>query len=635
MNLDRLGRFKDTSKRAGADNDRMVIDPEMLSKMTDGRIDAGNAQGFVLSPEVLQNHVGTSVNPMARTEQISAGGDRGIGSFMNKFARSYRERQLADERERMARMREEEVSAARRAAASEKKPESKRGPEPKREEAPASQRGLNAPQAILPPVSATTVRSGAGAGGSTGREFGSNAVIMQQALVELGVKPEVAAGAVGSMMGESGRHLNPSAYNPDDFGKPSGGALQWRGDRLAGLYNFAGTTDIRKIPIEVQAKYMQRELQTSEKGALQNLLRANTVADGTRVWTYQFERPRDKAGDTAKRTPMGEQFWQWSQRHQGDTAGGTTPRNYSETRVAAATTNTMSDASGDIRNPSNLAGSATARGGATPSQSGGSASGLPRVTPAPQVATPTGPGWVDPNARGPLPAMAQTNPQQGLPSSASPVAPGAAVPTMAQSGTPPLANPPVATTPATTATPQTGRTGETVGPPMPTAEEDLFSRQAQGAREYAQANPGPEQRQLPDMYIGTGNPAKDTSKGVVANQGDDPIGGFFKTIGSVFDGPPIRDQYGREWDSLQGWVDPNAKQQPSMLQQSSAQTADAPLRDQYGRQWDSLQGWVDPRAKADEPSASSPAPKSIINEKPSETESPFSDAFSFFSSLFS
>lgn len=616
--------------------------------------------------------------------------ERGVGAFMEKFARTNRERQIADERERMARMREEEVSAARRAAASEKKPESKRGPEPKREEAPASQRGLNAPQAILPPVSATTVRSGAGAGGSTGREFGSNAVIMQQALVELGVKPEVAAGAVGSMMGESGRHLNPSAYNPDDFGKPSGGALQWRGDRLAGLYNFAGTTDIRKIPIEVQAKYMQRELQTSEKGALQNLLRANTVADGTRVWTYQFERPRDKAGDTAKRTPMGEQFWQWSQRHQGDTAGGTTPRNYSETRVAAATTNTMSDASGDIRNPSNIAESVTARGGATPSQSGGSVSGLPRVTPvpqvgtppgptwnanqplpqrpaeparqptwleqqgigagarppepgfprvgnAPQVATPAGPGWVDPNARGPLPAMAQTNPQQGLPSSASPVAPGAAVPTMAQSGTPPLANPPVAATPAattpdaTTATPQTGQTGEMVGPPMPTAEEELRSRQMGAAREYAQANPGPEQRQLPDMYIGTGNPAKDTSKGVVANQGDDPIGGFFKSITSVFDGPTIRDQYGREWDSLQGWVDP-ATQKP--VQTNSQSSEPSKLRDEYGREWSSIDGWVDPAKHA---AQSQQAEKSIIDAMPKPEDKKdggiFGGEFDIFSQL--
>jgi len=151
--------------------------------------------------------------------------------------------------------------------------------------------------------------AGGGVGGASPTSFGSNSVVMYRALTDLGVKPQVAAGAVGSMMGESGRHLNPAAYNPNDRGKPSGGALQWRGDRLSGLYQFAGTRDIKQIPIETQAKWMQRELQGSERGALESLLKGTTVADGARAWTYNFERPYDKPGETARRTPMGEQFW--------------------------------------------------------------------------------------------------------------------------------------------------------------------------------------------------------------------------------------------------------------------------------------------------------------------------------------
>lgn len=230
--------------------------------------------------------------------------ERGIGGFMNKFASVNRNRAIAVERERMAQMREQETEDAER---------QKKANQLSNIELPASRRGLNEPSSAINPSNAVTPpageRAGAGVGGATPASFGSNSMAMYKALTDLGVKPEVAAGAVGSMMGESGRHLNPAAYNPNDRGMPSGGALQWRGDRLSGLYNFAGTSDIRQIPIETQAKWMQQELQGKESGALQSLLKGNSVQDGARAWTHNFERPQDAAGETARRTPMGEQFW--------------------------------------------------------------------------------------------------------------------------------------------------------------------------------------------------------------------------------------------------------------------------------------------------------------------------------------
>ncbi len=276
-------------------------------------------------------------------------GGRGLGGFMRRSQDYWDRVRAADLQEEMRRQREAQAEAMEKAEAGGGEKEEKK------DDRPASQRGLNTPSSSISSIGSNALtlpasaRAGAGVGGATPVSFGSNSMTMYKALTELGVKPEVAAGAVGSMMGESGRHLNPAAYNPNDLGKPSGGALQWRGDRLSGLYNFAGTNDIRQIPIETQAKWMQQELQGKENGALQSLLKGNTVADGARSWTYDFERPHDKPGETARRTPIGQQFWSSMQ---NGSVPDTTPdgRNrdagnaQTPVRVAADTT-TMNDAS--------------------------------------------------------------------------------------------------------------------------------------------------------------------------------------------------------------------------------------------------------------------------------------------------
>lgn len=225
---------------------------------------------------------------------------------------------------------------------------------------------MNDASPVRAAISGASRPLGGGAGGASPVAFGTNSVVMYKALTDLGVKPQVAAGAVGSMMGESGRHLNPAAYNPNDRGKPSGGALQWRAERLEGLYNFAGTRDINKIPIETQAKWMQQELRGSEKGALNALLNGNTVADGASAWTHKFERPANADGETARRTPMGEQFWKTIE--SGNIASTTPNRNQdagnSRVQTAAVDTGTKTDAT-----PPAPAAQTTPTNGATPATS--------------------------------------------------------------------------------------------------------------------------------------------------------------------------------------------------------------------------------------------------------------------------
>lgn len=321
---------------------------------------------------------------------------RGIGGFMQRSQKQWEQQRMLDAQEEMRRQREMQAEEAN------KRESDGGGQEKKKDSGPASRSGTNTPSSSIASIGSNALtlpaaaRAGAGANGATPVSFGSNSMTMYKALTDLGVKPEVAAGAVGSMMGESGRHLNPAAYNPNDRGKPSGGALQWRDDRLRGLYSFAGTTDIRQIPIETQAKWMQQELQGKENGALQSLLKGNTVADGARAWTYNFERPQDKPGETARRTPMGEQFWSSIQ---NGSVPDTTPR--SRNRDAgnarspvqlAANTTTMNDAS-PARAPQPDAGATpTTPGGATTPVATSSA-----TTPATTGVTP------NPGADAPLP----------------------------------------------------------------------------------------------------------------------------------------------------------------------------------------------------------------------------------------
>jgi hypothetical protein len=124
-----------------------------------------------------------------------------------------------------------------------------------------------------------------------------------------GVKPEVAAGAIAGIMGESSPGLNPLSFNDKDPGGGSGGILQWNRDRLVGdhgLLAFARAngvnvdtntpTDSKKVPLALQVKFMGHELDTTHNGVLKGLQSVNNGEEGLNTWVNNMEAPLDKAG---------------------------------------------------------------------------------------------------------------------------------------------------------------------------------------------------------------------------------------------------------------------------------------------------------------------------------------------------
>lgn len=124
-----------------------------------------------------------------------------------------------------------------------------------------------------------------------------------------GIKPEVAAGVIAGMMGESGAGLDPTAFNDRDPGGGAGGIAQWNRERLigpTGLLAFARDhgvdvdtntpTDSKKVPLDVQVKYLAHELDTKYSGVLKGLQVLNNGEEGLTTWVNNFEVPADKTG---------------------------------------------------------------------------------------------------------------------------------------------------------------------------------------------------------------------------------------------------------------------------------------------------------------------------------------------------
>lgn len=153
--------------------------------------------------------------------------------------------------------------------------------------------------------------------------FGDQHKTLMKVLIDRGVKPEVAAGAVGSLMGESGTLLDPASYNPKDVNGPSGGVASWhdvegKPGRFTGLLNYANVPRgmaVRDgkltIPFEKQVGYLGHELDTTYKNVLDALRKGRTVEDGASIWTRQFEVPANADEQVAKRTPYGRSLWTW------------------------------------------------------------------------------------------------------------------------------------------------------------------------------------------------------------------------------------------------------------------------------------------------------------------------------------
>ena len=138
--------------------------------------------------------------------------------------------------------------------------------------------------------------------------------LLYNELSSRGVKPEVAAGVIAGIMGESGTSLDPTAFNSKDPGGGAGGILQWNRERLigpTGLLAFARQngvdvdtntpTDSKKVPLAIQVKFMGHELDTKYSGVLKGLQSVNNGEEGLDTWVNNMEVPADKAGAIAQR----------------------------------------------------------------------------------------------------------------------------------------------------------------------------------------------------------------------------------------------------------------------------------------------------------------------------------------------
>lgn len=127
-------------------------------------------------------------------------------------------------------------------------------------------------------------------------------------LVGLGVKPEVALGALWSLGGEGGSSLDPHAYNAKDPGG-SIGYGQWNRGRRAALENLAKASGAIWSDPTVQADHIGQELSNKDyasyqPGVLDKLKAGKTSEDGARIWTGDYERPlKDNSDARIKNGP--------------------------------------------------------------------------------------------------------------------------------------------------------------------------------------------------------------------------------------------------------------------------------------------------------------------------------------------
>lgn len=445
---------------------------------------------------------------------------RSIGGFMKRSQDYWDKVRAADLQDEMRKQREAQAEAMKKAQSGGDKEEDKK------DNKPASQRGLNAApsSSILPEGGMgarqfTNMATNAGVGGSTGTQvsYGSQQAALMHELTSRGVKPEVAAGAVGSMMGESGTHLNPSVYGYDVNG-PSGGFAQWhdvdgKGGRFSSLLNYAGMSKDQAvqggkltIPFETQAKFLGHELDTTHKGVLDSLLKGNTVADGNRIWTKDFEVPAHANAQVSARQHHGDNFWSYWQKNGDALAAQGTPSGASRNIDAGTPTNRAAN-DGSYR----VASDTTTMNDASP--------------PQPQQVS------------GATQAANSATPQSMTPSTTT------------------------ATTP----------TNQPMSAPLPPRRPENLGASPEFPDNRGQEPGMPPRRPEmgPPMPEQSGQPAAVSTQAAQSGDG----GGFFKDISSIFgDG---KDANGREWDALYGYEKP-PEEAPAAASASAASAASAP-----------------------------------------------------------
>lgn len=113
-----------------------------------------------------------------------------------------------------------------------------------------------------------------------------------------------AAGIVANLVAESA--LNPSAVGD---GGAAYGIAQWHPDRQAGFEKLFGRP-IRGSSVEDQLVWVDTELRTTERSAGLALEACVTAAAAGACISEKYERPADRAGESAKRAKLAESIAQ-------------------------------------------------------------------------------------------------------------------------------------------------------------------------------------------------------------------------------------------------------------------------------------------------------------------------------------
>ena len=111
-------------------------------------------------------------------------------------------------------------------------------------------------------------------------------------LTQLGLNKVQISGVIGSLSGESGKHLDTKAIGDNGT---SVGIAQWHKTRKNSLINFSKKNNLDYTTGAAQVKYLRHELETTHKHVLDKMLKTTTVEDATKVWTNVFEIPSTAA----------------------------------------------------------------------------------------------------------------------------------------------------------------------------------------------------------------------------------------------------------------------------------------------------------------------------------------------------
>ena len=119
------------------------------------------------------------------------------------------------------------------------------------------------------------------AGGASG-----NAKTAMDYFIQQGWSNEQAAGLVANFQAESGRNLNPAAFNAKE---QAYGIAQWRGPRKRDFEREMGRP-IKGSSLDDQLKFVQWELNNTEKRAGARLKAAKSAAEAAAIVDQFYER---------------------------------------------------------------------------------------------------------------------------------------------------------------------------------------------------------------------------------------------------------------------------------------------------------------------------------------------------------